>query len=104
MEKRNIERITSNHCARFFYGNSMCSGTVKNCSEKGMYIKTMFPFPNDSIFEVFLPLKEEVLEIPVKLIRNVEKDGFHDGMGLELLKLPEKYLELMVKPSLVGQI
>ncbi len=96
MEKRAYKRILANVQISFFYDNAMFTGTIMNLSKNGIYIKTeMRLYYFKSKFKVHIPLENEVLEVPVKIIRLVKTDGFYDGMGVELLNSPKKYLELI---------
>lgn len=61
-----------------------------------MYIKTMISYPFDSLYEILIPLKTEVLKVPVKVVRTVKDGGFYEGMGVKLLNLPLKYLDFVI--------
>ncbi|MEN8265292.1 MAG: PilZ domain-containing protein, partial [Nitrospirota bacterium] len=84
MEKRSLERIPVKFQADFFYGDEMYSGTVKNISQKGMYIKTEMCPPSESKFEVLLPYNEHVLKVPVKVRSLVKTGDVYNGMGVEV--------------------
>lgn len=95
MQKRTFERIPSDVQANFFCGNTIFSGTVMNLSENGMFIQTRMCFPLDSRLEILIPLKEEVLKVPIKVTRLAKTDEFYDGMGVEVLSSFQKYLEFV---------
>jgi len=95
MQKRAHERITADLQANFFCGNTMYSGTVINLSENGMFIKTRMCFPFDSQLEILIPLKEEVLKVPIKVSRIEKRENFYDGMGVEVLSPCHHYLEFV---------
>jgi len=59
-----------------------------------MFIKSQkIEFPLDMQFEIAIPAKDETLNIPVKVNRLTKSNGFYDGMGVELLEQPQKYLK-----------
>jgi len=92
MEKRTFKRIPTDlefHCL-----NINNFGTVKNISEKGMFITSQkITFPLEMQFEISISAKEETLNVPVKANRITKSNGYYDGMGLELLQQPQKYLK-----------
>ena len=44
-------------------------------------------------FEISIPVKEDILNIPVKVNRLTKSNGYYDGMGVELMEQPQKYLK-----------
>ena len=105
MEKRTYKRIPANIKIRYLLWNPLIwknryFGTIKNLSEKGMFIstKTMY-FPLDSLIEIFIPHKKNVLYIPVKISnivwRNLLPDSSCNSIGIELSRPPQDYLELV---------
>ena len=96
MQKRSCERISGNVEARFFCSNSLYNGTITNLSEKGMCISTGMCLPYNSMFEVLIPLKENVLEVPAKVIWVKETNSKYDTMGVKLMEPPENYLDFVV--------
>jgi hypothetical protein len=50
-----------------------------------MHIKTTISFPFDSRFEVLIPLKEDVLKIPVEVVRLEKTGDTYDGMSVKVL-------------------
>jgi hypothetical protein len=42
-----------------------------------------------------LPLKNEVLELPVKVKRVVKSERFYETMGVEVLNPPDKYFQIV---------
>lgn len=103
MEKRISRRTPAKLALRFPCGNTSCSGTVSNLSEKGMFINTKICFPIQSKFEISMPLKDEILKIPVKIARIVKTGNVYDGMAVELTNLPKKYLEFLIRLNLCYQ-
>lgn len=96
MQKRSCERIPGIVKARFFCGNSLYNGTITNLSEKGMCISTGMCLPYNSMFELLIPLKENVLEVPVKVMWVKETNNEYDTMGVKLMEPPENYLDFVV--------
>lgn len=97
MNKRTSDRINKSlnvifPCCRKFY-----SGTATNFSENGMLITTDVWVPMDSTFDVLIPFKEEVLKVPVQFVRLAKTGKKCRGMGVKLLNLPKKYLELLIR-------
>lgn len=95
MEKRRDKRVPSHIEATFFFGNTVCPGTVTNISEYGMCVDTRMFLPFDAHSEILISLKNEALNIPVSVKRVVMTDSFYDTMGLEVLNPTREYLELI---------
>jgi len=98
MERRVFERTPSNVQVKFYYGYSVYFGTITNCSESGMFVRTnkiFFPLHTHSKFELFILCNNKVLKLPVKVIRIEKMDGICYGMGVELQDITENYLELL---------
>jgi hypothetical protein len=93
MQKRAFERIPVGLEAKFFSGNGIYKGIVKDVSKKGMFINTSTCFPFDTLFEILIPLKEKELRVPVRVVRIVKTDGFYEGMGVDLMNPPSDYME-----------
>ena len=102
MDKRAFKRIPAIiecHCC-----NIVCFGTITDLSENGMFIKSeKISLPLESEFEVCIPLKEEVLNVRVKVNRITKSSGHYDGIGVELLNLPQKYLEFVDRLKAAGK-
>lgn len=105
MEKRAHHRIPSNIQIDYYlwkplFWKKLFSGTIKNISEKGMFISTKTPsFPIDSLLEIYIPLKKDVLFIPAKdntiTWRNILPDDTCDGIGVELSNTPQEFLTII---------
>ncbi|MCK5138510.1 MAG: PilZ domain-containing protein [Thermodesulfovibrionia bacterium] len=95
MEKRTCKRIDTSLEAKFFHGNCLYRGTITNLSEKGICINTVACFPYGANIKLLIPVKEDILEIPVHVKRVAKRDGFYDTMGLELLDQSQNYLEFL---------
>lgn len=100
MHNRNSERIPVNLALRFPFSNTFIPGTVTNLSEDGMFIDTELCFPLASKFEVLIKLKNEILAIPVQIVRIVKSNKRYQGMGVRILNSPPKYLEFLGTLSL----
>ena len=57
-------------------------------------------FPLGMQFEITIPFKDAVFKVPVTIKRLTKSNGYYDGMGVEILKLQKKYLELLIKLNL----
>ncbi|RJQ51193.1 MAG: hypothetical protein C4526_10695 [Nitrospiraceae bacterium] len=95
MEKRSSIRIPSNLKVKLCLEDDVNTGTLMNFSGNGMLINTRVCFPLKSQFEILLPSGEEILKIPVKVKRLLKKGETYDGIGVELLDAPPKYLEFL---------
>lgn len=96
MQKRISERIPANLKLRYSCCDTDYSGTVMNLSGNGMFISSEISFPIKSSFEVFIQLKDGILKVPVKITRIVKSGNIYEGMGVKLLNIPEKYMELLI--------
>ena len=96
MEKRACERIPVHVEVKFFCSSYKYTGTVKNLSEKGMFIttKTIY-FPFDPQFELHIPWKEDNIHVPVDLSRMISSPDSSDGIGVVLKDPPPEYLEFV---------
>ncbi len=80
----------------FFCCNKVSSGTITDISEKGMFIKTgEMCFPFDSQFEIFIPMKEKIINVFAILKRIIMSPDSYDGIGVELLNPSQDYLEFV---------
>lgn len=102
MSKRVSKRTPANLEVRFSCCNTFYSGTVRNFSEKGMYIDSEICFPMGSRFVVLLKMKDDILKVPVKIVRTVKSGNTFGGMGVKLLNLPKEYSELLIEHNLVS--
>jgi hypothetical protein len=103
MEKRAFERMPVTiecHCC-----NTEYFGTLVDLSEKGMFIRSQkIRFPLESEFDILIPLNEDMLNVRVKVNRLIKSnDYYYDGMGVELLNPPTKYLEFLINLNLGSQ-
>jgi hypothetical protein len=70
---------------------------VTDVTEDGLCINTNFCFPLNTIFELLLPLKEEVVTLPVKVKSLDKENGAYNIMYVEPLNLSKPYLEFANK-------
>ncbi len=103
-EKRAYQRILANIEARFFHDNMFYSGTVLNLSEKGMFVRTRRYLPSESKFIIVMRGEKEVLKILAKVKRVTKTDGYHDGMGIEVLNPSEEYLDFVNRLKMSMQV
>ncbi len=94
-QKRCSLRIPASLVVKFVHRGSICYGLITDISENGMRINSGVCLPSNSSLKLLLPLKEEVLELPVKVRRLVQTEAFYDIMGVEVLKPPPKYLQIV---------
>ncbi len=114
MEKRNYNRIPVSiktqylECQIGLFKN-LYAGTIKDVSERGMFLKTKYELPRNSLIEICIPIvkkkifgipiKKKYLCIPANLISTVwEKtpsNGSFTGIGIELSNPPQEYLEFV---------
>ncbi len=100
MKKRANERISVNVQVSFFCDNEEYTGMIKNLSNNGIYIETEICPTLKSIlrtfisakFNIVIPSRTGVLEVPVKVRRVAETNGYDMGLGVELLNPQENYL------------
>jgi len=95
MDRRSFERIPMGEKIRISHGNLLFSGTILNLSEKGMFIGTKKQFPLDSISLIMMRLKDKLLKIPIKIKRATKPSGYYDGIGVELLSIPQDYMDFI---------
>ncbi len=96
MERRVFKRIPKNVRVKFFYDETMHTGTITNLSGNGMFIELdMCLYYYKSMFNVQLSLNDRSMDIPVKISRLAEKHGFYYSMGVELVNPPEEYLDIL---------
>ncbi len=91
MGRRFSDRINVN--IDFYCHDLECFGTILNLSGNGMLISSKnINFPLESQFKMHIPLQKEEVEIDVKVIRLLKTNGYYDGMGIEFINPPDKYM------------
>jgi hypothetical protein len=94
MKKRAFDRFPAELEVTCFDQESF--GTVTNVSERGMFLKSPnITFPLDVTFDITIPLEDESVKVPVRVSRITRSNGYYDGMALELLNQPHRYLRLV---------
>ena len=69
-------------------------GIVTNISKNGMCINSKLYIPNEFKLEVFIPWREKLLKVPVKIGWLIKTDETYK-IGVELLNSPNNYLEIV---------
>jgi len=96
MARRTTGRIPIRLNVILSSGSRVCPGTVTNLSEKGMFISAeVTGLPEDSHFDISIPLKNEVLHVPGRLVRLSKVNGSCNGIGIELVEPPQDYLDFV---------
>ena len=96
MARRSTGRIPIRLNVILSCGSRVHPGTVMNLSEKGMFISAdVTGLPEDSQFDISIPLKNEVLRVPGKLVRLSKINGSCNGIGIELVEPPQDYLDFV---------
>ncbi len=95
MWRRSFNRIPTDIKVKFFSGTEMCYGTVMNLTEKGMFIRTKVNFPLQPQLRILMPCKDEFLRLNVWVKSFGGSDSINNGLGVELLNPPQKYLEFV---------
>jgi Tfp pilus assembly protein PilZ len=97
VNKRTAERVPIKLALRFPCCKMIMPGTVTDISETGLFFNTETCFPVDSNMKVFIKLKNEILKVPVEIVRIVRSNSRYKGIGVRILDIPKKYLELLIK-------
>lgn len=114
MEKRFFNRIPVSIKTRYlewhmgFYKN-LYAGTIKNISDRGMFISTNYKLPRNALIEICIPVvKKKILGIPIKkkylcipanhisiVWEKVRSNDLFTGIGIKLSNPPQEYLEFI---------
>jgi hypothetical protein len=95
MGEKAPEHITVHIRAKFLCDDSLYSGTVTNISEKSMCINTSMPTLFNPTNEMLITLKEEDINIPVKITRIILEDSISDNMDVEVINPSREYLDFV---------
>lgn len=96
MARRATWRIPIQLNVRLIMGGKVSTGTVKNLSENGMFISAdETDFDKDSECFISIPVDNETLNVPGKLVRIIRENNSHGGIGVELMDPPKKYLDFV---------
>ena len=96
MARRATWRIPIRLNVKLNAGGTVCSGTVTNLSEKGMFISI-----EDSCLaegtncEITIFLEDKMLHLQGKLVRLAEVKGRLEGIGVELTESPQGYQDFV---------
>lgn len=93
MERRAFKRKDSSLPVKYFCDKTLYSGTIRNLSEKGMFITTCDFLPCDDTLELLVPLNEEISKFIAKIRRIVKIDDNNYHIGVELLHPPKNYID-----------
>jgi len=73
-----------------------CTGTMVNLSETGMFIRAdKIPLLIEPEVEITIPLDEENLRVSGRLIRRENILDYYQGIGIEVVNPPKKYLDFL---------
>jgi hypothetical protein len=104
VDKRVNRRFDAHHRICIYSSGIIRLGTMSNCSESGMYIETIIKrdtsFSLESVFEIHIPLKEENVKVLAKTVRLEGTGEFYEGMGVELVTIPQQYVEYLIRLNL----
>ena len=87
------ERIPVDLRSRFSHGNIFNSGTIRNLSKEGMFIKTNNVIPVDSVITVIMHTGIELFQIFAKVKRLNKTAEQYDGMDIEIISSNYNYLK-----------
>jgi len=76
--------------------NSVEAGTLMNLSEKGMFIRMngKLPPPHPDV-EAIIPIKEEKIQVPARIIRTETINDLYQGIGVEIVNPSQRYLDFL---------
>jgi hypothetical protein len=97
MQQRKYERIPVNFPLRLPCGRTFVPGIATNLSETGLFVNTELCFPVESKMEVLMKFENEILKVPVEIVRVLKSDHKCMGMGVRILNMPKKYVEFISK-------
>ena len=97
VEKRAHERLPLDTGVTILKFNTTYSGTLKNVSQNGMYIKADKPLPLTckAKLRVFIPFNNTIFEVPVRVKRLVKDKSPFIGMGVMILNWSRAYMDFM---------
>lgn len=96
IERRACERIPVSLDVTFFCCDKQQQGTVKNISDRGMFIKIrQMCFPFDSRLEIAIPSGSGDLQVAGNLRRIEMLPDSDDGIGVEVESPSGEYLRLV---------
>jgi c-di-GMP-binding flagellar brake protein YcgR len=93
MEKRAFKRVPAHLPVKYTCDNIQYSGTAKNISENGMFIRTNNFLPCDNTVEIIVPLKEQISRISASIRRIEKKTSTDFAVGVELINPSDSYIK-----------
>ncbi len=94
-EKRTFKRIPAKISIVYLYGNMFYSGDILNLSEKGIFIKTKWCIPYESVFILMIQVGNELLKVMAKVKRSARLNDNCDGIGIEIPDPSDGYLDFV---------
>ena len=93
--ERYCNKISLKVDARLFWANMLAIGDVTGISKNCVCINTRFCIPLDSLIELFLPYKREVIQLSVRVDRFSRKNILRETMCVEVLNRSKEYLDFV---------
>lgn len=92
MQRRAYERIPASVILRFYCGDTVCLGKLKNCSENGMCISTKNDFlPCSNTLDLLIPLSYGLSRLTAKICRIKKVSDFNYDIGVNILNPSPDY-------------
>jgi hypothetical protein len=95
MERRGGKRFSSNLEVEFFHSRAIHSGVVTDFSDNGMCIKVGVCLSCTLGDRLLIYSKNELLMIPYKILWLKKSCNMSDAIGVEVLHLYERHLEVL---------
>ncbi|RJQ44497.1 MAG: PilZ domain-containing protein [Nitrospiraceae bacterium] len=95
MNKRLFSRIPTGFRARLLYKGAQYEGNVVNVSKYGMHILTGVKVPVSTKAEVILCWQNREFRVPVEVRQQLEADNDKEGIGVEIIHMPDDYREFV---------
>ncbi len=98
MQKRRSKRIIKRLEAKFISGGISYTGITSNLSKQGIFVRTKKGLTPGTILELklYLPSGEGInLHGKVKRTVKTQFQNIKNGMGIELIDIPPKYIEFL---------
>ncbi len=98
MQKRRSLRIIKRLETKFISGGTSYTGITSNLSEQGIFVRTLKGLAPGTILELELYLSSGATIKLSGMVKKTVKTRFHDvknGMGIELIDIPPKYIEFL---------
>lgn len=94
MAIRSSWRVPVRMNVTFHSGGNTYAGTITNLSEDGIFISTKsLNIPPDPEFKISVPIEQQMVHLPAKVVRTEKTNGHYSGIGVELLNPPQEYLD-----------